>query len=50
MKITVQRDVSEEASMKSHTKDVDSLCWDPTSEYVVSVSEDTVKSPGSGHV
>ncbi|KAF8705830.1 hypothetical protein HU200_031038 [Digitaria exilis] len=28
---------------ESHTKDVDTLCWDPTGEYVVSVSEDTVK-------
>ncbi|RLM93019.1 transcriptional corepressor LEUNIG-like isoform X1 [Panicum miliaceum] len=29
---------------ESHTKDVGSLCWDPTGEYVVSVSEDIVKS------
>nr|CAB3472014.1 unnamed protein product [Digitaria exilis] len=29
---------------QSHTKDVDTLCWDPTGEYVVSVSEDAVKS------
>ncbi|PWZ16868.1 Exosome complex exonuclease RRP46 [Zea mays] len=28
---------------ESHTKGVDSVCWDPTGEYVVSVSEDTVK-------
>ncbi|XP_039808052.1 transcriptional corepressor LEUNIG-like isoform X4 [Panicum virgatum] len=28
---------------ESHTKDVGSLCWDPTGEYVVSVSEDIVK-------
>uniref|UniRef100_A0A0D9UXG2 LisH domain-containing protein n=1 Tax=Leersia perrieri TaxID=77586 RepID=A0A0D9UXG2_9ORYZ len=29
---------------EGHTKHVDSMCWDPTGEYVVSVSEDTVKS------
>jgi WD40 repeat protein len=29
--------------LQSHTKDVDSVYWDPTGEYVVSVSEDTVK-------
>ncbi|CAO2185900.1 unnamed protein product [Urochloa humidicola] len=28
---------------ESHSKDVGSLCWDPTGEYVVSVSEDMVK-------
>ncbi|CAO2209671.1 unnamed protein product [Urochloa humidicola] len=28
---------------ESHSKDVGSLCWDPTGEYVVSVSEDIVK-------
>ncbi|XP_066355869.1 transcriptional corepressor LEUNIG-like isoform X3 [Miscanthus floridulus] len=28
---------------ESHTKGVDSVCWDPTGEYVVSVSEDSVK-------
>ncbi|AQK87141.1 Exosome complex exonuclease RRP46-like protein [Zea mays] len=28
---------------ESHTKGVDSVCWDPTGEYVVSVSEDTMK-------
>ncbi|KAG0536273.1 hypothetical protein BDA96_03G049800 [Sorghum bicolor] len=28
---------------ESHTKGVDSVCWDPTGEYVVSASEDTVK-------
>ncbi|WVZ72535.1 hypothetical protein U9M48_020975 [Paspalum notatum var. saurae] len=40
-------DVETQACMRrfeSHTKNVDSLCWDPTGEYVVSVSEDTVKS------
>uniref|UniRef100_A0A0A9EB78 Uncharacterized protein n=1 Tax=Arundo donax TaxID=35708 RepID=A0A0A9EB78_ARUDO len=28
---------------EGHTKNVDSLCWDSSGEYVVSVSEDTVK-------
>ncbi|KAJ1282326.1 hypothetical protein BS78_03G043200 [Paspalum vaginatum] len=39
-------DVETQACMRrfeNHTKNVDSLCWDPTGEYVVSVSEDTVK-------
>ncbi|GJN37314.1 hypothetical protein PR202_gb26252 [Eleusine coracana subsp. coracana] len=40
-------DVETQACMRrfeGHTKHVDSLCWDPSGEYVVSVSEDTVKS------
>ncbi|AQK90548.1 Transcriptional corepressor LEUNIG [Zea mays] len=40
-------DVERQACVRrfeSHTKGVDSVCWDPTGEYVVSVSEDTVKS------
>ncbi|KAK3164043.1 hypothetical protein QOZ80_1AG0011820 [Eleusine coracana subsp. coracana] len=39
-------DVETQAWMRrfeGHTKRVDSLCWDPSGEYVVSVSEDTVK-------
>ncbi|XP_035817502.1 transcriptional corepressor LEUNIG isoform X4 [Zea mays] len=39
-------DVERQACVRrfeSHTKGVDSVCWDPTGEYVVSVSEDTVK-------
>uniref|UniRef100_A0A0E0BXZ7 LisH domain-containing protein n=2 Tax=Oryza meridionalis TaxID=40149 RepID=A0A0E0BXZ7_9ORYZ len=40
-------DVETQACLRrfeGHTKHVDSVCWDPSGEYVVSVSEDTVKS------
>ncbi|KAF0916133.1 hypothetical protein E2562_000734 [Oryza meyeriana var. granulata] len=39
-------DVETQACLRrfeGHTKHVDSVCWDPAGEYVVSVSEDTVK-------
>ncbi|BAD67818.1 putative transcriptional corepressor LEUNIG [Oryza sativa Japonica Group] len=39
-------DVETQACLRrfeGHTKHVDSVCWDPSGEYVVSVSEDTVK-------
>lgn len=36
--------------MQGHAKHVDSVCWDPSGELVVSVSEDSVRvwSLGSG--
>lgn len=39
-------DVETQACLRrfeGHSKHVDSLCWDPSGEFVVSVSEDTVK-------
>ncbi|KAG1335520.1 transcriptional corepressor LEUNIG [Cocos nucifera] len=38
-------------SLEGHTKHVDSVCWDPTGQFVVSVSEDSVRvwSLGSGN-